>query len=83
MKREQILNVVIENIKLNVDGLENVEINPEKSIVQYGGSSLDIVEIVSSIIRQLQIKIPRTQLADMNSINDLVDLLTKVKNEAS
>jgi acyl carrier protein len=83
MKREQILNVVIENIKLNVDGLENVEINPEKSIVEYGGSSLDIVEIVSSIMRQLQIKIPRTQLADMNSINDLVDLLTKVKNEAS
>lgn len=83
MKREEILNVVIENIRFNVDGLENVEINPEKSIVEYGGSSLDIVEIVSSIMRQLQIKIPRTQMADMKSINDLVDLLTKVKNEAS
>ena len=83
MNREEVLNVVIKNIKLNVDGLEETEIDPQKSMAEYGTNSLDIVEIVNSSLRELQIKVPRTQLADLKNINDLVDLLTQVKNKAS
>ena len=83
MNREEVLNIVIKNIKLNVDGLEETEIDPKKSMAVYGTSSLDIVEIVNSSLRELKIKVPRTQLADLMKINDLVDLLTQVKNKAS
>lgn len=74
MNRTEILNTVIRNIKQNIDGLENVDIDPEKSMATYGASSLDIVEVVSVSMRQLRIKIPRTALADVHNINGLVDL---------
>jgi acyl carrier protein len=83
MNREEVLNIVIKNIKLNVDGLEETEIDPKKLMAEYGTSSLDIVEIVNSSLRELKIKVPRTQLAGLMKINDLVDLLTQVKNKAS
>ena len=81
MNRQEVLNVVIKNIKLNVDGLEETEIDPHKSMAEYGTNSLDIVEIVSSSLRELKIKVPRSQLANLRNINDLVDMLLKVKNE--
>ncbi|NQE34728.1 phosphopantetheine-binding protein [Microcoleus asticus] len=81
MNREEVLNTVIKNMKLNVDGLEETEIDPKKSMAEYGTNSLDIVEIVNSSLRELKIKVPRTQLAGLMNINDLVDMLTKVKNE--
>jgi acyl carrier protein len=83
MNREEVLNIVIKNIKLNVDGLEETEIDQKKSMAEYGTNSLDIVEIVNSSLRELKIKVPRTQLADLMNINDLVDLLTQIKNKAS
>lgn len=81
MDREQILNTVIKNIKLNIDGLENTEIDPDKSMADYGANSLDIVEIVSSSMRELEIKGPRTGMANVKKITYLVDLFVKAKNE--
>jgi acyl carrier protein len=83
MNREQILNAVIKNMKLNIDGLEDQEIDPSKSLAEYGASSLDIVEIVSSSMRELKIKVPRTELANLKNISDLVDLFARVGNQAA
>jgi len=83
MEREQILNVVIKNIKLNIDGLEDEDIDPEQSMADYGANSLDIVEIVSCSMRDLKIKAPRTEMANLKNINDLVELFAKVKNESA
>jgi polyketide biosynthesis acyl carrier protein len=79
MDREQIMNAVIKNIKLNIDGLEDTEIDPEKSMAAYGAESLDIVEITSASMRELQIKVPRTELANLKNINNLVDIFYKYK----
>jgi polyketide biosynthesis acyl carrier protein len=83
MEREQILKVVVKNIKLNIDGLEDIEIDPEKPMSAYGAESLDIVEVVSSSMRELKIKIPRTELANLSNVNDLVYLFSKCQNGAS
>jgi acyl carrier protein len=83
MNREQILNAVIKNMKLNIDGLEDQEIDPSKSLAEYGASSLDIVEIVSSSMRELKIKVPRTELANLKNISELVDLFARVGNQAA
>lgn len=74
MMREKILETVITNLKNNVDGLEDTQIDPQKSMAEYGATSLDIVEVVSISMRQLRIRIPRTALADLTNIDDLVDL---------
>lgn len=77
MTRDEILELVINNIKLNVDDLEDTEIDPTKAMADYGASSLDIVEIVNSTVRKLKVKVPRTELAKLQNINDLVDLLAR------
>lgn len=81
MNRETVLEVVVKNIKLNVEGIENSEIDPAKSIADLGASSLDIVEIVSSSMRELNIRVPRTELAGLKNINQLVDLLAAAKEK--
>ena len=46
-----------------------------------GLSSLDIVEVVSSAMRELRIRIPRTGLANLASIDELVDLFWHTKQQ--
>jgi acyl carrier protein len=74
MYREQILNVVVKNLKLNVDGLDDTTIDGGRSMAEYGATSLDIVEIVNASMRDLKVSVPRTQLDELTSIDALVDL---------
>jgi acyl carrier protein len=83
MEREEILNVVIKHLRLNVEGLEDEVIDPAKSMLDLGASSLDIVEIVSASMRELQIRVQRTQLANLKNINELVDLFHKTSKTQS
>jgi polyketide biosynthesis acyl carrier protein len=82
MTRDEVLQVVLKHIAENVDGIEGTTIDPSKSIADYEASSLDIVEIVSASMRELRLNIPRTELAKLQSIDQLVDLFTKSKNGA-
>ena len=81
MEKSQILEVIVKHLKQNVDGLESVQIDPQASMADYDASSLDIVEVVSASMRELQLRIPRTRLAELNNIQDLVDLFHQAKNE--
>jgi acyl carrier protein len=51
MQRSEVLDIVINNLKRNVDGLDDIDIDAEKSMAQYNASSLDIVEVVSASLR--------------------------------
>ncbi|WP_437760968.1 phosphopantetheine-binding protein [Sorangium sp. So ce1389] len=81
MDRQEVLSVVLKHLRLNVNGLEGREIDPSKSMVEFGASSLDIVEVVSASMRELQIRVPRTELAPLRNMDELVDLFTKIKNK--
>jgi polyketide biosynthesis acyl carrier protein len=74
MDRQEILQVILKHLRRNVDGLDDTEIDPSRSMAQYNASSLDIVEVVSSSMRELSIKIPRTKLSQLKCINDVVDV---------
>ena len=82
MKREEILSIVIKHLNANVDAIDTSAVDPAKSMADYDASSLDIVEIVSASMRELRITIPRTEFAGVTNINDLVDLLYRVKNSS-
>lgn len=77
MERENILNVIKKYLARAVDTIAADQIDPEKSMVEYGASSLDIVEVVSSSMRELKIKIPRAELNDIKSIAGLADTFYK------
>lgn len=74
----QILAAIESNLKRSVEGIEG-PIDPDKTFAEYGANSLDIVEIVSASMRDLRIKIPRTELAGIKNIGGLVATFEKFR----
>jgi acyl carrier protein len=75
MTRDQVKAVVVKHLVDAVDGLDAGAIDPTRSMKDLGANSLDIVEVVSSSMRELKIKIPRSELAKLTNLDGLVDLL--------
>ncbi len=82
MDRQQIVDVVLKHLRLNVDGLDDVEIDTASSMADLGASSLDIVEVVSSSMRELRVRVPTTELSGLKNIGELVDLFFKRQDGA-
>ena len=73
--REHVLDVVKNHIIDTLDDVDETAIDPDKSMKELGANSLDIVEIVSCSMRELKVKVPRSELAKLENITQLVDLL--------
>ncbi len=73
--RDEILNIVKRHLMDNIEDLEESAIDPSKSMKELGANSLDIVEVVSCSMRDLKVKVPRTELAQLTNMDGLVDLL--------
>jgi acyl carrier protein len=78
MTKEQILTVVKKHLMQTVDGLSDADIDLQASMKDMGANSLDIVEVVSLSMRELKVKVPRSELAKLTNLNGLVDLLYDV-----
>ncbi len=81
MSREHVLEVVKRHLVDTIEELEGVEIDPDRSMKDLGANSLDIVEVVSCSMRELKVKVPRSELNSLENINQLVELLHKTVEE--
>ena len=81
MTRDEVLGVVKKHIFATLDEVEGQDLDLDRSMVDYGANSLDIIEIVSSSMRDLHIKVPRTELQELHNINQLVDLFLRYVNQ--
>ena len=79
MNREEIFAVVKANVQSIIEGARGKEILETKSMRDYGADSLEIVEVVSRSMKQLKIKVPRTQLTEARNLGDLVDLFVNAQ----
>ena len=82
MTKDHIFTVVKKHMVQTVDGLNDSDISLDKSMKDMGANSLDIVEVVSLSMRELKVKVPRSELAKLTDIGGLVDLLHSVSLEA-
>ena len=82
MEREHALKVVLKHLRLNVDGIADGHVDPERSMADYGASSLDIIEVVSASARELRVRVPMTELAGLQNIGELADVLVRSLSEA-
>lgn len=73
MTKQEVIDVIKRNIVDNLDDVEEDGIDPSKSMKDYGANSLDVIEVVSTSMRELKIKIPRSELADIGNIDQLAD----------
>ena len=81
MTREDVLAVVTRHLVDTIEELDGVEIDPAKSMKDLGANSLDIVEVVSCSMRELKVKVPRSELNSLENINQLVELLHNTVKE--
>ena len=80
MTREDVLAVVVKHLANAVDGLDTASIDPARSLKEYGANSLDVVEVVSGAMRELKVKVPRSELNKLTNIDGLVSLLHETKS---
>ena len=74
MTRAEIFRVVKANIERIVDGVDASAIAEEVSMRDLGADSLQIVEVVSRSMKELRLKVPRTELSKARNLKDLLDL---------
>ncbi len=81
--REQILEVVKKHVLATVDGLAETNFDPSRSMRDLGANSLDMVEVVSCAMRELKVKVPRSELNKLTNVDGLVDLLHGVASKSA
>jgi acyl carrier protein len=82
MTRSDVSGIVCKHLANALDGIDAATIDGSKSMKDYGANSLDIVEVVSAAMREMKVKVPRSELNTLTNIDGLVDLLYKAKQEA-
>lgn len=73
MTKPEVIEVIKRIIEENLDDVSANEIDPQKSMKDYGANSLDMIEVVSCSMRELNIKVPRAELAEIKNIDLLAD----------
>jgi acyl carrier protein len=81
MNKADIIDVIKQNIVDNLDDVELDDIDPQRTMKDYGANSLDMIEVVSCSMRELNIKIPRAELADIKNIDGLADKFLEYAGE--
>ena len=81
LSKDEIFNIVVKHYVDTVGEIDIATIKPEHSMKDLGASSMDIVEVVSSSMRELRVRVPRNELSELKNIGDLVNLLEKVVSE--
>lgn len=77
MTRDEMFAVVKANIHEIVEAAKGVELKETDSMRDLGADSLEIVEVVSRSMKQLKIKVPRTELSGAHNLKELLDLFEK------
>ena len=75
MDREAVAVVVRKHLMEVVPDLTEKDIDMTKSMKDLGANSLDMVEVVSCAMRELKVKVPRSELSKLTNMDGLVDLL--------
>ena len=83
MSRAVIQSVIAKHLANAVEGLDASTIDGARSMKDYGANSLDIVEVVSASMRELKVKVPRSELNKLKDIDGLIDLLSKAAQPAA
>ncbi|MEZ4323406.1 MAG: phosphopantetheine-binding protein [Myxococcota bacterium] len=79
--KNEIRATVLKYLARAVDQVDPAAVDSSRSMKELGANSIDIVEVVSSSMRELRIKVPRAQLNDLANIDELVDLLHRTAVE--
>ena len=73
LTKRDIIEIIKRNLEENLHDIDIEEVSPESSMRDYGANSLDIIEVVSATMRELKIRVPRSELSQIENIDQLAD----------
>jgi acyl carrier protein len=77
MTRDEMFAVVKANMQEIIEAAKGRDVQETDSMRDIGADSLEIVEVVSRSMKQLKIKVPRTELTQAKNLKDLLDLFER------
>jgi acyl carrier protein len=80
MTREKISDFVRGKAAEIIGDIDPAALDMTKSLKSYGVSSLDLVELVSVLMRELKIKVPRSELKKISTIDELISVFHDAAN---
>ena len=75
MKKEEILNLVKENLIEIIPELEGEEINADDTLVDIGANSVDRGELITLTLEALELDVSRIEFVGANTIGELAELM--------
>jgi polyketide biosynthesis acyl carrier protein len=79
MTKNEVVGLLMKNLKAAVPGFKGKDIDAGTSYKELGVSSLDLVEVVSTTMHEMGVKVSPTALATVKTVDDLATLLVKAK----
>jgi len=74
MSKKEVFEVLKKNVlDILEDEVQESDVTIEKSMVDLGANSIDIVQIVSNTMRELKVKVPREELSRLSNMEEFVD----------
>ena len=74
MTRDDIFEVVRSNLMTIVDDVSAEQISEEASMSDLGADSLQVVEVLSRSMKDLKLRVPRTELSRASNLGELLNL---------
>jgi acyl carrier protein len=77
MNHEGIFSVIKANMQAIIEESRGKTISETSSMRDFGADSLEMVEVISRSMKQLGIKVPRSELLTVKKVGDLVDVFER------
>ena len=81
--RSDIRSALLDNLRNIVRDVPEEVHDTDSLVADFGADSLQVVEVVSRTMRQLRIRVRRTELSKARNIGDLVGLLESAARRAA
>lgn len=75
MRKEQVLDVIVNHIRAVIPGLAGHTFNPGDSLRALGANSVDRADIIMMTLESLSLRIPLIEMAKAENIGDLADII--------
>ena len=77
MTKAEIIAVIRKNMVEHLDDVDEDEIEKAESFRDFGVNSLDMLEVVTASMREMKIRVPRAELAEIETIDGLAEKFLK------
>lgn len=77
MTRDEVVAIIQKHVVEQIEDVDFEDLEFAETFRDFGANSLDMLEVVTASMRELNIKVPRAELAEVESIDQLADHFMK------